>query len=73
MLNQQILNTLLEKLVATYPNVGVTRNQPETVILYIPFDDTNNPALLTCMVSLNECATESAVYGRLKNLSLIHI
>ena len=68
MLNQQILNTLLEKLVATYPNVGVTRNQPETVILYIPFDDTNNPALLTCMVSLNECATESAVYGRLKNL-----
>lgn len=66
MVNQQILNTLLEKLVATYPNVGVMHNQPETIILYIPFENTHNPALLTCMVSLNECATESAVYGRLK-------
>lgn len=66
MVNQQTLNTLLEKLVATYPNVGVTRNQPETIILYIPFENTHNPALLTCMVSIKECPTESDVYGRLK-------
>lgn len=66
MVNQQVLNTLLEKLVATYPNVGVMYNQPETIILYIPFENTHNPALLTCMVSLKECPTESDVYGRLK-------
>lgn len=66
MVNQQTLNTLLEKLVATYPNVGVTRNQPDSIILYIPFEDANNPALLTCMVSVKEYLTESDVYARLK-------
>lgn len=66
MLNQQILNTLLEKLVATYPNVGVTHNQSDSIILYIPLEDTNNPVLLTCMVSIKECPTESDVYARLK-------
>ena len=66
MVNQQTLNTLLEKLVATYLNVGVTYNQSDSIILYIPFEDTNNPALLTCMVSVKECPTESDVYARLK-------
>jgi hypothetical protein len=66
MVNQQTLNTLLEKLVATYLNVGVTYNQSDSIILYIPSEDTNNPALLTCMVSIKECPTESDVYGRLK-------
>lgn len=62
------LDALIEKLTVDCPNIGLTYNQTDRVILYIPFENTNNPGLLTCMVSLNEDDTEETAYDKLKTV-----